>query len=178
MFNKKESEVNILNDLILDDEEREIRAKYGRYIVYEYEHDFIEIIGNLISENLKNSNKDIDVKIDNIEVFADLFRSVTNLLDGVNDIKIIEKLIKSKPTRKFKNIMSDVLDMVREATEDLMKDISYETKLVNKMTPEQRRLYDIEKKRKLDSLINKTDEEKEIEELEKELAEKKAKLQK
>lgn len=174
MFNKKSKEEDILNEFMLgDDEEREVRATYGRYEVYEANDEAIDYISNKMDECRKNKNNEL--LIDETEIMIDLFKMLTSLPESILNIDSFNKMQRKphKIKKVFRNITKEVTDIVQEITDDITKEVHR----VSKMSTPLQEAY-LKRMKELSNKKEKTAEELEIEELKKQLAEKEAKLNK
>lgn len=170
MSNKNKQEVNVLSEFMLEEEEREIRAKFGKYTVYEPNDEFREIIKSVLDKKQVDLGEDeeIDLTIDSLEIFVQLLASITDLPQEVFTVESLEKIIK-KPKKIFSQIFDEMISMMYEVTGDAVDRVKSQEKVLKHIPEEKRKLIQKHLEEKAEKEID--PKQKEINELEKKLQE-------
>ncbi|MCP3925538.1 MAG: DUF1682 domain-containing protein [Desulfobacterales bacterium] len=175
---------NIYNDFFMEEgQEREIRATFGKYHVFEPNEEFFTIMSNLLKDAAEKSEDGsvdgINISTDESELLVDMLHALTDIPDTIVNKETFEKMASRKTTKLLRTIMSEIQDVMTEAYAEVIKKAQKEEQIKANMTPKQRKIYEELQAKKVAELTSvKSDEEIEVEELEKQLAEKRAQLNK
>lgn len=132
--NQKE-EVNVLNEFMLgENEEREIRASFGKYNVYEMNDEAVRFMGEMIDKSKDSESEQLN--IDEADLMINLLSLLTDLPEEILDKDTFVK-IQNKPKKIFRKIVKCVEEVVQEYIDDFTKEINK----VAKMNDAQKKLY-------------------------------------
>ena len=108
------SEESILEEFLIKKGEREWKKSIGKYnIFFPLEKDLIEIYSRHYA-TAKPREKDSTTKeivVDNVDLFIDLFRVMTDLPDKIYNTKSMRELIAGSKKNFFQKIMDEVFGM-------------------------------------------------------------------
>lgn len=124
--NQKE-EVNVLNEFMLgENEEREIRASFGKYNVYEMNDEAVRFMGEMIDKSKDSESEQLN--IDEADLMINLLSLLTDLPEEILDKDTFVK-IQNKPKKIFRKIVKCVEEVVQEYIDDFTKEINKVAKM-------------------------------------------------
>lgn len=141
-------ENNILNEFFLGEEEREVRATFGKYHVYEANAEFYEIIRKVGNKSNKNDEETIDGihlnREETIPFLVKMMKAVTDLPESIANEDILRKMesLKRKPNKLLRNIEQELYEMMLECFKDSFKLDKQQYDITKNMSPKVRKAYE------------------------------------